>query len=143
MSDPLSDLTLNGPRDLVEAIPYFLGLVPPPDSIVLVCFDGDRLTRVAHIEVPDGDAVSLPLDPLIAAAGSLVIVGYGGRRDMSVPLAVLSASLQAAGVRVDDALRVEGERFWSLDDGLGQRFDWRSSAVATALLALGVAPPRT
>ena len=151
--------TLHGPGDVVAMIPYLMGFTPS-DSLVMVALEGPRrrFGPCLRLDLADssegaeaqaqylvGVAVQHRFDPVIMVAFSV---------DADRAATVIQALRQALAnrhIRVMEALRADGERWWSYtcDDGSccspeGSAYDVDSSRVAAEAVLAGLpkAPDR-
>ncbi|GAA1589520.1 DUF4192 domain-containing protein [Actinoplanes couchii] len=116
-----SSLVIRNPAELIAALPFILGY-HPYDSIALLGLRGRDLAFSVCFDLPPADCDS---DSLRAGAGEVadaiqwqspgvvVIVGYGPPRRVTPVILALVEALRAAGVRMDDVIRVGDGRWWS------------------------------
>lgn len=117
-------LHINGPIDLVQAVPYLLGF-HPRDSLVLIGLDEQALVVTARLDLADVAEPEL-LAHLVTAiaqggASSLVAAVYdsepAGPSPAGLPwggiVGELATECDRAGCRLGDVLRVAGGRWWS------------------------------
>ena len=107
-------LSLTGPDDMVEAVPYLLGFTPT-DSLVLVALQGTSLTVTARVDLDALDDPSQLADlmtTLVIRAESthVIAVTYGQRTERDL----IAAAADAAGLQLVEHLRVDAGRYWSL-----------------------------
>ncbi len=116
---------INGPAELLQAIPYLLGF-HPLDSLVLVGLRGTRLIVTARLDLADA-AESGVIAHTIAAmsrGGAATVVGVVYDRDprtgdsATLPWSGLAVSIAADaadfGCDLTDLLLVAGRHWWSL-----------------------------
>ena len=153
-------VAVQGPGDLVAAVPYLVGF-EPVHSVVVVSLRGARRRcgLVARVDLPSPHQVAACADGLVSYVLSdgpreVVVLVYddrpwrAGRRPYGPLVDALERRFATAGVGLKDALYVTSERFWSytcdnprccppdgtpLDAG-------RSGALAASYVALGRAP---
>lgn len=118
-SADIDRLSLRSPDALLSALPYLLGF-HPQESVVAVWLRDGRLLLTQRIDLPGADT---PLPAWVQAlwghaaaraADELVLVAVSGH---PLPVPVIEAATEpapAAGVRLRDVLRVQGDRWWSL-----------------------------
>ncbi|WP_239115108.1 DUF4192 domain-containing protein [Planotetraspora kaengkrachanensis] len=139
-------LVLSSPADILAVVPYLVGF-HPADSLVVIGFTGPSLALSTRWDLPAGPGDLDRLAPLFVREGvtMAVLAGYGP--EPVVDSAVLEAGrlLEAAGVRVTEALRAEDGRYWSYtcptivccpDEGLP--YDPVSSPVAAEAVVHGL-----
>lgn len=112
-----SRIRISGPGGLLAVVPNSLGF-HPTDSLVLMCFTGERsaLGPVARVDLPrgrDDDLVRYLTGTALTHAERVVVVCYPRRRRRPVVLDDLIAQLRSAGVGVMDVLIVHAGRFWT------------------------------
>lgn len=116
-----SALTVRNPAELIAALPFLMGY-HPHDSIALLGLRGRDMEFGACSDLPppgcDEETLRHGARSIAAATRrqmpeALVIVGYGPAQRVTPVVAVLVEELRAAGLRVDDVLRVAGGRWWS------------------------------
>jgi hypothetical protein len=116
---------ISGPEELLQAVPYLLGF-HPADSLVLVGLDGKRVTVSARLDLADvvfgGARYTLTA---LAECGSTSVIGvvydhavsaddcYDERPWQDLVLDI-EVEADALGCRLDDAVLVSGNRYWSL-----------------------------
>jgi hypothetical protein len=110
-------LRLTSPPDLLAAVPYLLGY-HPADSIVLVGLRGTRSVFHVRTDLPpsgEADAHARHLAGVLAARGiqRILMIGYGPPQSVTSIVLAASQAFRAAGVKVDEALRVTDGRYWS------------------------------
>ncbi|BBH65388.1 hypothetical protein ACTI_20730 [Actinoplanes sp. OR16] len=111
-----SPVTVRSPSDLIAILPFMLGY-HPADSVAVVGLTGPDVDFTACYDIPppdDPDAVG-EVAAAVARQGaaSLVIVGFGPPSRVTPAVLALVAALSPLDVRVADALRVTGGRWWS------------------------------
>jgi Domain of unknown function (DUF4192) len=139
-------LVIRSPRDLVAAIPYLIGF-HPVDSLVVVGSGGPNGTCAARVDLtPAGAASRSTADDIGRCfAGMLkrngfpiaLLVGYGPGERVTPMIDAARQALAEHGVQLREALRVEGNHFWSylcVDPECcpaeGAPFDTATSAIA-------------
>lgn len=110
-------IRLNGPSGLVAAVPSSLGF-HPTNSLVLMCFSGDRhaLGPVARVDLPRGRDRPLARQLTATAlchADDVAVVCYPRTRRRPPVLDQLLGDLDAVGVGLLAALVVHAGRVWS------------------------------
>lgn len=119
-------LTFRTPEDVLAAVPVLLGF-EPSESVVMLTFGG-RETFHARVDLPPpeeiDEAVGLLLDPALAHGVErvLFVVYSTGLSHAGEVLERLGLAFTAAGVRVVNALRVDGAR-WFLPGSPGVPYD--------------------
>ena len=108
-----SPLTITGPADLVEAVPYLLGFTPT-DSLVIVGLAAKTVTVTVRADL-DGLTPSQITELAHtlrdkADATAMIALTYGSTADPE-PVA---AAARAAGLQLAEHLRVDQGRYWSL-----------------------------
>lgn len=112
---------LSSPGDVVSMIPYVLGFVPT-DSVVLVALEGprSRFGPVVRIDLPvERRSIPAHVDQLTAftarqGVDAVLVVAYAAEaRSADRTVRSLLAGLRAQGVRVHEALRADGSRWFS------------------------------
>jgi hypothetical protein len=109
-------IRISGPSGLLAAVPNMLGF-HPTDSLVLMCFTGERylLGPVARVDLPRGrdpELVRYLAGTALTHADCVVVVCYPRRRRRPAILDHLIAELGHAGVGVMTALIVHAGRVW-------------------------------
>jgi len=139
-------LRLRSPADVVSAIPYLIGFHPADSVVVLVCDDSAGAYAV-RLDLTAHDALLEHIADLVARRRpeAVILAGYGLAGRVTPMVERVRDRLQARGVRLREALRVEDDRFWSyLCSDLaccppeGTRVDVRASPVAAAAIAGGL-----
>jgi hypothetical protein len=130
MREPV--MRINGPTDLLQAVPYLLGF-HPTDSLVVVGLNSGRLVVTARVDLPEiGEPGALgQLAEALARGGAaeLVAVVYseggavtdisGGRWNATWRLPwsglvpALDVECERCGCELGDVLYVAGGRWWS------------------------------
>jgi hypothetical protein len=119
-------LTFRTPEDVLAAVPVLLGF-EPADSVVMLTFGG-RETFHARVDLPPpeelDEAVEMLLDPAVAhGVEHVLFVVYSARPQLAGRvLDRLGEAFTAAGVRVVNGLRADGER-WFLPGSPGVPYD--------------------
>ncbi|MCW2898740.1 MAG: hypothetical protein JWO67_1005 [Streptosporangiaceae bacterium] len=146
--DHRSPMVIRSPKDVLSAVPYLLGF-HPDNSLVAVGSGGPNGTCAMRIDLPlaahpaaDGDATQDIGERLAAMLAHnrfpiAVMVGYGPAARVTPLMDAAGSALARHHIRLREALRVEGDRYWSyLCDDLeccpaeGTRFDITTSTVA-------------
>ncbi|GGN89731.1 hypothetical protein GCM10010112_74490 [Actinoplanes lobatus] len=110
-------LVLRTPSDLLAALPFLLGY-HPRDDLALVGLRGRELDFGACLDLPPPDRCAETAREVAGAVArqrpdAMVIVGYGPPRRVTPVVLSVAEALRAAGVRIDDVLRVDDGRWWS------------------------------
>jgi Domain of unknown function (DUF4192) len=138
---------------VLAVVPHMLGFYPSRSLVVLGLGDRNRVRVTFRYDLPDPPDAELAADIADHATYvltrericSAMLIGYG--EDVLVdPVArCVVDSLIVAGVRVPDALRADGGRYWSLfcDDPsccspAGKRYDPGSHPAAAEMSAAGL-----
>lgn len=119
----ISLLRIQGPADLLQAVPYLLGF-HPQSSLVIVGLDQNRLVVTVRLDLTDLDARDVIGGAITAmhrgGATDLVAAVYDcapGRGARPLPwdaaVAMLVDEAARIGCEVIDALFVAGDRWWS------------------------------
>lgn len=139
-------LRLRSPADVVCAIPYLVGF-HPSDSVVVLACDGVAGAYAVRLDLTAADELLEHVAGLIARRGpdGVILAGYGPAGRVTPMVERVRDRLHDQGVRVREALRVEGGRFWSYlctDTACcppeGTFVDVTASPVATAAIASGL-----
>jgi hypothetical protein len=139
--------------DLLSALPYAIG-VRPNDSICLVAIhpNGTILTVFLR-ELPETlrelpRLIEAMMDQLIAEhVEAVVVIGYGPAKRVTPIIAAAVGALNPSPIEIIDALRVEGDRYWSYYDddpatrSVGVAFDPTTSRAAATAVRLGRPAP--
>ena len=109
-------ISISGPSGLLAAVPNMLGF-HPTDSLVVMCFTGERyvLGPVARVDLPRGrdpELVRYLTGTALTHADCVAVVCYPRRRRRPAILDDLIAELGNAGVGVMTALIVHAGRVW-------------------------------
>lgn len=153
----LPELRLREPADVLAAVPYLLGF-HPTDSVVVMAVRGTRLLLNARVDAPPIGSTPAEIRDIVddivrlvrrQGATGAVIIGYGTPEQVTPAVQAMQTGLSVNRVRVLDALRVTGDRYWSYVcqrpeccPAEGTVFDSSSSPVAaTATLSGLVALP--
>jgi hypothetical protein len=153
-------VSVQGPGDLVAAVPYLVGF-DPVRSVVVVSLRGARRRcgLVARVDLPSPEQLATWAEALVRYVVSdgprevVILVHHDrpwrpGRRPFGPLVQALERRFAAAGVGLKDALYVTPDRFWSYTCNnprccptAGTPLDaGRSSALAASYVALGRAP---
>jgi hypothetical protein len=139
-------LRLRSPADVVSAVPYLIGFHPTDSVVVLACDNGQGAYAV-RLDLTAQDALLEHIADLVARRRpeAVILAGYGAAGRVTPMVERVRDRLQARGVRLREALRVEGDRFWSyLCSNLsccppeGTRVDVSASPIAAAAIAGGL-----
>lgn len=123
---PRRVLTFRTPEDVLAAVPVLLGF-EPSESVVMLTFGG-RETFHARVDLPPpqelDEAVELLLGPALAHGVErvLFVVYSAGQLPAEQVLEQLGLTFTAHGVRVVNALRADGAR-WFLPGSSGVPYD--------------------
>lgn len=145
---------LAGPSDAATMIPYMLGF-HPHESLVVVTLEGPgrrfgpllRMDLVADESVLQAQTAHIMRGLRSARAERVLIVAYTDDPSLAEPLVrSVRAAIDAAGIGLEDALRVGEGRWWSYTcsnpdccDPSGTPFDAGSSRVAAEAVMSGLA----
>jgi len=123
-SDQRPTIRVTSTQDLLALIPFILGF-EPDNSLVLLAVDDRAHTVVTltRLNLPTTDEqlalATAAVDRIIAALRarsrvSVVVAGYGPTERVDPMVAAASGALDAAGIPIREAVRVESGRFWRL-----------------------------
>ncbi|MEV6342016.1 DUF4192 domain-containing protein [Actinoplanes sp. NPDC051851] len=116
-----TSLKIRTPAELIAVLPYMMGY-HPSDAVAVVGFTGHRVDFGACHPLPPPDYGEQELREATAAvaqtvsmqgASSVVVIGFGPATRVTPAVMRATRELQAVGVRVEDVLRVTGDRWWS------------------------------
>lgn len=142
------------PDAVLAIVPHMLGFYPSRSMVVLGLGDRGRVVVTFRYDLPDPADADLAGD--IAGHASFVLererltaamlVGYGPA-DLVAPVAMAAgARLATAGIQVQEILRADGGRYWSLlcaDPACcppeGRHYDPGSHPAAAAMTGAGLA----
>jgi hypothetical protein len=141
---------LSAPVDILATIPFLVGY-HPSDSIVVLGMCDHQVTFTARDDLPaegaeaDPDQLIYLLDVLLRqGCHRVLLVGYGSEKRVTPTMTALLDGFHDAGVRVLEALRADGERYWSYVCANprccpppGTRYDTATSEVAAAWTLAG------
>ncbi|MEV4252129.1 DUF4192 domain-containing protein [Spirillospora sp. NPDC049652] len=119
MSNETTRLVIRTPDDAIAAVPFLLGF-HPVDSLVVLGFDGPENTCAVRVDLPpDPSRVPAMADQIATVVArnhfrSALIVGYGPSAPVTAAASAVWEALASAGVRIAEAMRVSGGRWWSL-----------------------------
>jgi hypothetical protein len=139
-------LRLRSPADVVSAIPYLIGF-HPADSVVVLACDDTQGAYAVRLDLTAHDALLEHVTDLMARRRpeAVILAGYGAAGRVTPMVERVRDRLQARGIPLREALRVENGRFWSyLCSDLaccppeGTYVDVRTSPVAAAAIAGGL-----
>jgi hypothetical protein len=142
----LNTLRLRSPADVVCAIPYLIGF-HPADSVVVLACDNGRGAYAVRLDLTAQDALLEHITDLVARRRpeGVIVVGYGPADRVTPMVDRVRDRLDASGVRLREALRVEAGRFWSYlcsdracCPAEGTYADVSTSPVAAAAIAGGM-----
>jgi hypothetical protein len=151
---PEGVVTMRSPADVIAMVPYLLGF-ELDESIVIVSLGGSR-QRVGPIVRADLGGPGGLLDPALMAdylasvAGSrgydaVLVVAYSTQREAAdTAVAAVMARLAETGVRVREALRADGRRWWSYTcereccPPAGTPYDPSTTAAAALAVTMGL-----
>ena len=111
------DISLRNPNELIAAVPFLLGY-RPHDSIVLIGLDDTRITVTGRVALPD-TADDLDAFATIVRAlhnndvSAAVLIGFGPADRVTRCIDRLRDAITDSGIELVDALRVDGDRYWS------------------------------
>ena len=142
-------LQLRTPGDLVAIVPYLIGF-HPSHSLCALALTGNRVPACMRIDLPDDDgeirAVLSALAVLCDRASTkrkvdaVALVGYGTGPEVTPMMTAAIKWATERGLYLEDAVRVDDERFWSYlcpDPACcppeGQLVDRAASIVAEAV----------
>lgn len=135
---------LRSEADLLTAVPFLLGFHPDPGSIVVIALHQTGIAVTIRMDLPapgsnPDDGWTKLLGPLLEVeAQALAVIGYVSPDDLGFLLALAAT----APLPVFSLLRVEGDRWWSLDhpeslDGPGQPTTPDTTMAAELLTTIG------
>jgi hypothetical protein len=141
------------PEAVLAVVPHMLGFYPSQSLVVLGLGERSRVVVTFRYDLPDPFDYDVASD--IAQHADYVLgreritaalmVGYGPAELVAGVAAVTSARLTSSGVEVQEVLRADGGRFWSLlcDDLAccppeGRSYDPGSHPAAAALTEAGL-----
>jgi hypothetical protein len=147
------------PDAVLAVVPHMLGFYPSRSLVVLGLGDNHRVMVTFRYDLPEPYDDELATDIAQHAEyvlhreriNSALLVGYGSEQLVLPVLARTAAKLGNHGIRLQEALRAEGGRYWSLmcDDTAccppeGRPYDPGShpAAAAMALAGLDAHPDR-
>ena len=138
---------------VLAVVPHMLGFYPSRSLVVLGLGERNRVRVTFRYDIPDPPDAELAADIADHAAyvlnreriGSAMLIGYGPEVLVNPVAGCVVDGLIVAGVRVPDALRADGGRYWSLfcDDPsccppAGKRYDPGSHPAAAEMSAAGL-----
>ncbi|MEV3934381.1 DUF4192 domain-containing protein [Glycomyces sp. NPDC049804] len=111
-------LKLNGPSDLIPAVPYLLGFTPERSLVVIGLKDGE-LQCTFRVDLPGSidhldHLPSLEKQVTVNDCEGVVVIGYGDAELAPACVERAAFDLTMAGVQILDSLRVENGRWYSL-----------------------------
>jgi len=146
-------IRVSDPANLLSLIPYLLGF-QPRQSLTVVALRGNRVMSVARMDLPTEPAHHTPyragLDDLTGVlvrhdATGAILIGYGTPAPVAAAVDIATAALTAADLPVQEALRVDGHRYYSLtcsDPGCcppeGTKFDPSVTVAAATATYVGM-----
>ncbi|MGX6604679.1 DUF4192 domain-containing protein [Micromonosporaceae bacterium Da 78-11] len=112
---PDANILVSSPADLVAVAPYVIGFHPADSLVVIGVTDGRVLFGARYDLPPPGEEDALRVATVIAAQATqaVVVIGYGPPGGVTTPVLRLANALRVVQVRVIDAIRVTGDRWWS------------------------------
>lgn len=144
-----SRFTLRGPADLLAVVPFALGF-EPEESLVLVTLGGGGLHARVDLPRTAGERREVVATLMQAVHANDVhaaaLLAYTARAATGrAAVEALIDALEAADVQVVEALRVVGERWWSIHDldGPGHPVDLRSHPFTAERVFAGEAVHRS
>jgi hypothetical protein len=134
----------------LATIPFLVGY-HPTDSVVVLGMCEHRVTFTARDDLPAADREADPdqVEYLVAVllrqdCDRLLLVGYGSQEQVTPTMLALLEGFRDAGVKVLEALRADGERYWSYVcanprccSPSGTPYDTATSEVAAAWTLAG------
>ncbi|MGO8956397.1 MAG: DUF4192 domain-containing protein [Streptosporangiaceae bacterium] len=138
---------------VLAVVPHMLGFYPSRSLVVLGLGDRNRVRVTFRYDLPDPPDAELAADIADHASyvltreriSSAMLIGYGPEPLVWSVVRCVVDTLIVAGVRVPDALRADGGRYWSLfcdDPGCcppaGKRYDPGSHPAAAEMSAAGL-----
>ena len=144
-------LPVRSTADMIAAVPYLLGF-HPSESVVVVALRGRRVVFAARGDLPAPGqpaaqrAAAASITAVVGRQGAeaATVIGYGPAELVTPAVDAVRDALARAGLRLLDALRVTGGRYWSyLCDNpeccpaAGTPFDAASTTVAAAATFAG------
>ncbi|MFC4531960.1 DUF4192 domain-containing protein [Sphaerisporangium dianthi] len=111
-------ILLTSPDDILGAVPYILGF-HPADSLVVIAFAGrgvrGRLRVTTRWDLPLPPGALDRLVPLLQReeATHTILAGFGDGALVTPAMDEVRLLLSTAGIKVIEALRAEGARYWS------------------------------
>jgi Domain of unknown function (DUF4192) len=141
------------PDAVLAVVPHMLGFYPSRSLVVLGLGEQGRVMVTFRYDLPESADYELDTD-IAEHAGSVLgrerisaalLVGYGPEELVLPVLALTAARLGNRGIQLQEALRAEGGRYWSLlcDDVTccppeGRSYDPGSHPAAAAMSAAGL-----
>jgi hypothetical protein len=113
---PVCTLVVRTPADLIAVTPFLLGF-HPADSLVVIGLAGRSIDFIGRHDLPPpGDHSIETAAPLIARQGvrEVALIGYGAPGPARSAIDDFDAALGRVGVRVREALRVTGGRWFNV-----------------------------
>ena len=141
---------LDAPTDVLATIPFLVGY-HPSDSIVVLGLTENRVTFAARDdlpavgETPAEDQVTYLVEVVLRqGCRRVLLVGYGDEERVTPMIEALRAAFDQQGAKVVDALRADGQRYWSYVctnerccSPQGTPYDTSTSEVAVAWTLAG------
>ena len=110
---------LGAPSDVLATIPFLVGY-HPSDSIVVLGLSEGRVTFAARDDLPaageppaDDHVTYLVEVVLRQGCHRVMLVGYGDEERVTPMVEALRAAFEREGATVVEALRADGQRYWS------------------------------
>jgi Domain of unknown function (DUF4192) len=141
------------PDAVLAVVPHMLGFYPSRSLVVLGLGEQHRVMVTFRYDLPEPDDHELAADIAQHAQyvlsreriSSALLIGYGPEQVVLPVLALAAAKLGSHGIDIQEALRAEGGRYWSLlcDDPSccppeGRSYDPGSHPAAAAMTQAGL-----
>lgn len=115
----LTPLKLNGPADLISAVPFLLGFTPE-HSLVVVGLRGGELECTFRVDLPGSvdhldHLPSLTEQVTVNNCDGAVLIGYGDAELVLSCVERAGFEFAMAGVQILDTLRIDQGRWYSLN----------------------------
>ncbi|MEU5884803.1 DUF4192 domain-containing protein [Spirillospora sp. NPDC047279] len=133
-------LVIRSPQDAIAAVPYLLGF-HPSESLVVIGYDGPHDTCAMRLDLPQPDAAGR-VATMLRHNGfrRALLLCYGTAQAVTPTVQATWEALTEGGLEVADAIRVTGDRWWSLTDECcpdGHPYDSSSTVVAAEATLAG------